>query len=152
MNAPELRWPLVSTPAANFIGNRWLEASSAATLPMIDPSDGEPFAAIARSDARDVDAAVRAARGALEGSWGALAPAERGRLLFGLARAIADRADELAMLEARDCGKPLSRLAPTSPPVRATSNSTAAPPTSCTARPFPFRATIPCSPGASRTA
>jgi aldehyde dehydrogenase (NAD+) len=109
MNAPELRWPSVSTPAANFIGNRWIEASSAKTLPMIDPSDGEPFASIARSDAKDVDAAVRAARIAFEGAWGALAPAERGRLLLALSRAIADRADELAMLEARDCGKPLTQ-------------------------------------------
>jgi aldehyde dehydrogenase (NAD+) len=109
MNAPELRWPSVSTPAANFIGNRWLEASSAATLPMIDPSDGEPFAAIARSDAKDVDAAIRAARGAIEGSWGALAPAERGRLLFALSPAKAYRPAERGRLAARDCGKPLKQ-------------------------------------------
>ena len=106
MNAPDPRWPAVTTPAANFIANRWVEATTG-TLPMTDPSEGAPFAAIARSGASDVDAAVRAARAAFEGAWGALAPAERGRLLSAVSRAIGEHAEELAMLEARDCGKPL---------------------------------------------
>jgi aldehyde dehydrogenase (NAD+) len=97
------------TPAANFIGNRWVAPAAGATLPMVDPSDGAPFAAIAFGTAEDVDAAVRAARHAHEGTWGRLAPAEKGRLLGRLARAILDHADELALLEARDCGKPLAQ-------------------------------------------
>jgi aldehyde dehydrogenase (NAD+) len=109
MNAPDPRWPAVTTPAANFIGNRWVEATTGATLPMIDPSEGAPFAAIARGGAADVDAAVRAARAAFEGAWGALAPVERGRLLLSVSRAIGEHAQELAMLEARDCGKPLKQ-------------------------------------------
>lgn len=109
MNAPHPSWPVVTTPAANFIANHWVASTTGATLPMIDPSEGEPFAAIARSDAADVDAAVRAARAAFDGAWGALAPADRGRLLGALARAIADRADELAAIEARDCGKPVKQ-------------------------------------------
>ncbi|HEY5861536.1 MAG TPA: aldehyde dehydrogenase family protein, partial [Casimicrobiaceae bacterium] len=76
---------------------------------MIDPSDGAPFAAIARGNAADVDAAVRAAQAARDGAWGRMAPADRGRLLAALSRAIADRADELTLIEARDCGKPLKQ-------------------------------------------
>src|SRR5690349_23971903 len=106
MNAPDLRWPPVTTRAAHFIDNRWQEPSTGSTLAMIDPSDGEPFAAIARGAAADVDAAVIAARAAFDGPWGALAPADRGGLLGALARAIAAHAEELAALEARDCGKP----------------------------------------------
>ena len=109
MNAPHHAWPSVATPAAHFIDNRWVASASGATLPMIDPSDGEPFAAIARGNGPDVDAAMHAARNAFEGAWGRLAPAEKGRLLFALARAILDRATELAMIEARDCGKPLKQ-------------------------------------------
>jgi aldehyde dehydrogenase (NAD+) len=109
MNAPHPVWPVVTTPAANFIDNRWVPSASGATLPMIDPSDGEPFAEIARSGAADVDIAVRAARTAFAGAWGALAPAEKGRVLSALSRAIADRADELAAIEARDCGKPVKQ-------------------------------------------
>ena len=109
MNAPERRWPAVNLPARHFIGNRFVEASDGRTLPMIDPSDGAPFAAIARGSAADVDAAVRAAQRARDGAWGRLAAAERGRRLAALSRAVAEHADELALLEARDCGKPLAQ-------------------------------------------
>ena len=51
MNAPDLRWPTMSVEPLNFIGNRFVAARDARTLPMIDPSDGMPFAAIARGGA-----------------------------------------------------------------------------------------------------
>ena len=109
MNAPHPAWPAVTTPAAHFIDNRWVPPASGAILPMIDPSDGAPFAAIARGGSAEIDAAVAAARAAFDGSWGALAPAEKGRLLGALSRMILDRAEELALIEARDCGKPLKQ-------------------------------------------
>jgi aldehyde dehydrogenase (NAD+) len=108
MNAPH-PLPAVSTPARHFIGNRWVAPADGATLPMIDPSDGQPFAAIASGTPPDVDAAVRSARAAFDGPWGRLAPAEKGRLLARLGRAIQDHAKELALIEARDCGKPLAQ-------------------------------------------
>ena len=109
MNAPDAAWPMTLMPAQHFIGNRWYAPQSRAELPMIDPSDGAPFAAIARGNAADIDAAVRAAQQARDGAWGKLSPAEKGRVLGKLARAILDHADELALLEARDCGKPLTQ-------------------------------------------
>ena len=109
MNAPHPKWPAITTPAQHFIANRWRAPAGGAELPMIDPSDGAPFAAIARGNAADVDAAVRAAQAARDGAWGRLAPAEKGRLLGALSRAIADHAEELALVEARDCGKPLKQ-------------------------------------------
>jgi aldehyde dehydrogenase (NAD+) len=108
MNAPEPRWPAITTPARHFIANAWVE-SGAGTLPMIDPSDGAPFAAIARGGKHDIDAAVRAAQSARAGSYGRLAPAARGRLLADVARIIGAHAEELALIEARDCGKPLAQ-------------------------------------------
>ena len=71
----------VHTPPQHFIGNRWTPPHGGQTLPMIDPSTGQPFAAIARGDGADIDVAVKAAREAFDGAWGALAPAEKGRLL-----------------------------------------------------------------------
>jgi aldehyde dehydrogenase (NAD+) len=109
MNAPDRRWPAVTTPAAHFIANRWVEPKSGATLPMLDPSEGTPFAAIARGETADVEVAVGAARSAFDGAWGALAPADKGRLLGALGRAIAEHTEELLALEARDCGKPLKQ-------------------------------------------
>ena len=50
MNAPEPLSP-ITTPRAHFIGNRWVAPATGATLPMIDPSDGKPFAAIASGNA-----------------------------------------------------------------------------------------------------
>ena len=109
MNAPRIAWPAVTTPAQHFIGNRWVAPYGRAELPMVDPSDGAPFAAIARGNAADVDAAVTMAQRARDGAWGRCAPADKGRLLAELSRAVLGHAEELALTEARDCGKPLAQ-------------------------------------------
>jgi aldehyde dehydrogenase (NAD+) len=91
-----------------FINNKWRPGESGRTIPVLAPADGQVFAAITAGNAADVDAAVKAARAAVEGgAWGKLSATERGRLLSKLAIAIADHADELARLEARDTGKPM---------------------------------------------
>ncbi|WP_288947700.1 aldehyde dehydrogenase family protein [uncultured Paracoccus sp.] len=99
----------VLPPARNLIGGEWLPATSGAVMPMISPIDGQPFAMIAESGPEDVDAAVRAARTALEGDWGRLTAAERGRLMLRLALRIEDEAEALAQLETRDNGKPVAQ-------------------------------------------
>jgi len=76
---------------------------------MTDPSDGAPFAAIARGTVADVDAAVRSAHAAREGAWGRMSPAERGRVMTAVSHAILAHDDELALIEARDCGKPVKQ-------------------------------------------
>jgi aldehyde dehydrogenase (NAD+) len=92
----------------NLIGAEWRSALSGSTLPMVEPSTGATFAAIAASGAGDIDLAVRAARAAFDdGPWGRMPAFERGRLLMRLAGAILDHAEELAAIEARDCGKPM---------------------------------------------
>lgn len=101
--------PTFALPPAHYIAGRFVPAQTGFTLPMIDPSDGEPFAAIARGSAADVGAAVTAARAAFDGAWGRTAPADKGRALARLAQAIAAHAEELARIEARDCGKPMTQ-------------------------------------------
>ncbi|HOV20152.1 MAG TPA: aldehyde dehydrogenase family protein, partial [Ottowia sp.] len=95
----------------NFIANRPVASATGQTLPVLDPSDGQPFDAIQRSDARDIDAAVQAARACFDGPWSALSAAERGRLLMKLSNAVTAHAGELAALEQRDCGKPTKQAA-----------------------------------------
>jgi len=90
-----------------FIGGQWRPCAGGQTLALIDPSDGTPLARIARGTAADIDAAVVAAQAALDGEWGRLGAAERGRMLQRLSAAVLERADELARLEALDVGKPL---------------------------------------------
>jgi aldehyde dehydrogenase (NAD+) len=91
----------------NLIGGRSVAASDGGALDVLSPVDGSLFASIASGTAQDVDAAVKAARAAFEGAWGKLTATERGRLLMKLATVVEAHADELAMLESRDNGKPL---------------------------------------------
>lgn len=91
-----------------FIGNRWLASSSGGTIPIVAPAEGVVFAEIADASADDVDFAVATARRAMDGVWGASTAMERGRLLMRLSALILDHAEELALIEARDTGRPLS--------------------------------------------
>jgi aldehyde dehydrogenase (NAD+) len=95
--------------SAHFIEGTWQDGASLATLPVIDPSHGTAFGHIARGTAPDIDQAVASSRGAFEGSWGKLAAAERGRLLTRMGQLVHQHAEELATLEARDVGKPLTQ-------------------------------------------
>ncbi len=90
-----------------FIGGRWRSPNAGQTLPVEDPSTGQIFAAIAAGDETDIDEAVAAARAAADGPWGEAAPAERGRVLAAIGRAVETQAEALAQMEARDVGKPL---------------------------------------------
>ncbi|ONG56474.1 aldehyde dehydrogenase [Pseudoroseomonas deserti] len=88
----------------------WINGRSVAAeqhLPVINPSDGGVFARIARGTKTEIDAAVAAAQGALDGAWGRMSATERGRLLNKLAVLILRDAEALAQAESRDVGKPI---------------------------------------------
>lgn len=92
----------------NLIDGERVEASAARRLEVEDPATGETIATIPRSDARDVERAVAAARRAFEsGTWATSTPSDRGRTLWRLAELVRARADELAHVETRDSGKPI---------------------------------------------
>lgn len=95
-------------PKKLLIGGRWVPSRSEKTFATIDPATGEPLATVYEADADDVDAAVQAARRALEGPWSAISPAERARLLWRLSDLIEEHAEELSQLESLDTGKPLT--------------------------------------------
>ena len=94
------------TMQLNYIANASVPSSSGRTLAVIDPSDGQPFDEIQRSNADDIDAAVHAARQCYQAVWQRMAPVDRGRLLQKLSAKVLEHADELTALEQRDCGKP----------------------------------------------
>ncbi|MEI2807590.1 aldehyde dehydrogenase family protein [Albidovulum sp.] len=94
-------------PAEMLIGGVWRPASQ--TLPIGDPSTGAAIGALARGTAGDIDAAVAAAEAARRGDWGRMTAAERGRILARIGRMVLDRADDLAVIEASDVGKPLKQ-------------------------------------------
>jgi len=98
-----------SEPRRNLVAGEHCAAASGRTLDVLDPSDGQVFTTLPRSDARDIDAAVTAARAALHGPWGRLTATERGRILMRLSEAIQRHHDELSDLECRDTGKPIQQ-------------------------------------------
>lgn len=92
--------------AQNFIDGKWVDGSLG-VIEMINPSHDTVIGHIARSNAADVDAAVRAARAAYEGAWGQTPAVERGRILQRVAQILLAHTEELAQLESADAGKPL---------------------------------------------
>jgi aminomuconate-semialdehyde/2-hydroxymuconate-6-semialdehyde dehydrogenase len=90
----------------HFIDGRFTEPLSGEYFPNLDPATGKEFAAVARGDAADIDAAVDAARRAFHGPWSALSKPERLDALQRVAHGIRARFDEFLTAEMRDTGKP----------------------------------------------
>jgi aldehyde dehydrogenase (NAD+)/betaine-aldehyde dehydrogenase len=93
-----------------FIGGEVVEAVSGDVRDLVEPATREPLARAAMAGEADVDRAVEAARGALDGPWGRTAPTERSRLLQALADAMQADRKELAELESRNVGKAISSV------------------------------------------
>src|SRR5215472_4879683 len=100
---------LIGKPRRLLIGGEWVEARSGKTFAVHNPNDGSVIAHAAQGDRPDVDAAVGAARAAFDGgAWRKLMPSERAALIWKLADAIDAVADDMALVEALDTGKPLA--------------------------------------------
>jgi aldehyde dehydrogenase (NAD+) len=90
----------------HFINGAWQAPAAGEYFDTLDPSTGEKLASVAQGSAADVDAAVRAARGASP-KWRALTPHSRARYLYALARLVQKHSRLLAVLETMDNGKPI---------------------------------------------
>ncbi len=99
--------PLLSAGGRLLIGGEWREAESGRRFVTINPATGETLGSVAEADAPDVDAAVRAARAALDGAWGRMPAAERGRILWRMGDLLVKHNEEVARLETLDAGKPI---------------------------------------------
>ena len=86
----------------HFIGGTWTKPSN--TFEVINPATGKRIAAVSEGSAKEVDAAVKAARKALP-AWQALGGHGRARYLYALARAVQRNSRLLAVLESMDNGK-----------------------------------------------
>jgi phenylacetaldehyde dehydrogenase len=102
---PELRGFLSKKTHQLLIGGQWVDAASGKSFDTYNPATGEVLAKVAEGGAADIDAAVKAARKALEGPWGKMSPAEREKVLHKLADLVEKHAEELAQLETLNNGK-----------------------------------------------
>src|SRR5689334_8168012 len=89
-----------------YIGGRWVAPSSADTIEVHNAGTGEVMGRVPAGTEKDIDAAVAAARGALE-SWSETAPEKRAEFLEKISAALKARADELARTIAQEVGMPL---------------------------------------------
>ncbi|SED74381.1 aldehyde dehydrogenase [Rhodobacter sp. 24-YEA-8] len=92
-----------------FIDGAYVDAASGATLETVNPATGKVLGLLADGGVEDIDRAVRAARRAFDsGVWSGMSPSDRGRRLIRFAELVEEHAQELALLETLDVGKPIS--------------------------------------------
>ncbi len=91
-----------------LIGGQSVPAASGETFDVVSPVDGQVIARAPRGGAEDVDRAVAAATKAFDGEWHEWSQTRRGQALQRLAALTRDHLEELAALETRNMGKPIS--------------------------------------------
>ncbi|WP_223502633.1 MULTISPECIES: aldehyde dehydrogenase [unclassified Pseudomonas] len=105
----EARAKALSIEGRAFINGKYVSASSGATFECISPIDGRVLALVASCDAADANLAVASARSAFEsGVWSRQAPAMRKAVMVRFSELLQAHAEELALLETLDMGKPIS--------------------------------------------
>jgi 1-pyrroline dehydrogenase len=91
----------------NFVGGEWVDSAGGDTMEVLNPATGDVIAEVPNATAEDVDRAVQAAKKAFV-EWRETTPAERAEALLKVADLIDEHAEELAEIESRNVGKPLS--------------------------------------------
>jgi acyl-CoA reductase-like NAD-dependent aldehyde dehydrogenase len=94
--------------ARMIVGGEPVEALDGQTFEALNPATGEVIARVPQGGPADVDRAVRAAQAAFEGPWSTWSAAKRGRTLAKLADLVRRNQEELAQLESRNVGKPIT--------------------------------------------
>lgn len=91
----------------NYINGELVDALTSNTIDNIAPATGEVYSSIPRSDQKDADKAMKAARAAFP-KWASTSKDERSRILYKISSLIEEQLDSLAQAESKDNGKPLS--------------------------------------------
>src|SRR5258708_37994463 len=90
------------------LGGERVSAADGKTFAVSELASGSPFVEVAEAGPEDVDRAVQAAHRAFEeGSWPRLSATERGRILLQAASLVRQRSETIAVIEARNAGKPI---------------------------------------------
>jgi len=92
------------------VDGKLITDSACATFTSHDPATGQPLAELMRCGAAEVDLAVRSSAAAFaRDNWRMLPTVERGRIVMKIGELLLANLEELAHLEARDVGKPISQ-------------------------------------------
>jgi gamma-glutamyl-gamma-aminobutyraldehyde dehydrogenase len=94
-----------------FIDGKYVHALDGERFDSVNPATGETIASVAAANAKDVDAAVAAARRTFRsGAWSRMAPRDRMEVLYRFTRLIDEHAEQLAVLDTLNMGKPISDM------------------------------------------
>jgi acyl-CoA reductase-like NAD-dependent aldehyde dehydrogenase len=94
-----------------FIDGRYVDAIDGERIDCVNPATGETIASVAAANAKDVDAAVAAARRTFRsGAWSRVAPRERMEVLYRFTSLLDENAEQLAVLDTLNMGKPISDM------------------------------------------
>ena len=99
-----------SATVGHFIAGTQRLSLAGETFQTLDPDSNEPHCTVAAGDAADVDLAATAAAGAFD-AWRGISGARRSTILHAIADRIADRAQEIALVESVDTGQPIRYMA-----------------------------------------
>jgi aldehyde dehydrogenase (NAD+) len=88
-----------------FINGKFVKPTSGKYFDTINPATEEKISSIAEANDKDVDFAVKAARGAYDKTWSKMPAKERAKYIYRIARLIQERARELSVIETLDGGK-----------------------------------------------
>ena len=106
--APERRDIVdIATSYGLFIDGEFVDGTDGKTFKTISPASEEVLAEITEAGEADVDAAVKAARRAYDRVWSQTSGGDRAKYLYRIARILAERSREFAVLESLDNGKPI---------------------------------------------
>jgi len=94
-----------------FIDGKYVDAIDGGRFATINPRNGDTLAQMSEGTQKDIDYAVSVAKKAFKsGVWSKLAPRERMQVMYRFARLVDDNAEELALLDTLDMGKPIADM------------------------------------------
>src|SRR2546429_7411956 len=106
MKAAALRLPTHRDP---YYAGKWQKPKSDRYVERIAPGSGESLGKVIEGSVADAEAAIAAAKAAFR-EWRRVPPLERAKMLREIANVLRKNGDELAMLDAADCGNPYTEM------------------------------------------
>ena len=113
MNPGDQTFPLLTACLPEhrtaYYGGKWQDPKNAQMIEQFSPGSGESLGRVANCGASDVSAAVESAKKAFK-TWKDVVPLERAKLLREVSKVLRKHAKELAMIDAADCGNPVTEM------------------------------------------
>src|SRR5438309_4182244 len=92
-----------------YYAGQWQKPKSPRYVETISPGTGEPLGKVVDGSAADAEAAIAAAKAAFR-EWRRVLPLERAKMLRSIADVLRKNGEELAMIDAADCGNPYAEM------------------------------------------